>query len=675
MNKTIRLTVNKKKQLLGLSIAILLLLSASLIYPANATETFDWSKPRPSKDRYFKETVGKAFVDGKAAVGLAVTINNYEEDVYGTGYDGIGLNISVSANTRVGINYDVFDYGNYYWYDVYRPTNISADDAGVWLPLSFKFLFYGVYYTKVWVCSNSFLCFDSEATDPNPQAIPNNTGPNTIAAPFWRDLNPAAGGSITYDYVGGDKLVVSWNNVLDKQNAPQTFQVILYHYPSPEWNPSDGIWFQYKSVTKSSYTVVGVENQLGDKGTSYNYVNVNNERRLTLEWTDTNYRLDRLTIKMNKTDNYAIVGISKPKIGGYNVITDNPESNPCGDLFVSAIKYAAGLLITGKGGIIFKTVLIIGEAAGVLSNNLSPPKDYEIKDAELSENEAYIASVAQMEEDPYHRPFDATLAAIVCWEFIDLNDKNHTLTVTAELDYVHPATGHYYTISTSVNLNMYTGYHYLDIYADGPGTTNPWPGTYVYAHGTSVPVNAIPWGSNFVGWCLDGSMRYENPIYVTMDSDHSLIAHFQAIGDPGACPTLFVWNGTAYVDYGVVDIHDPSGEDVIREVFILKEDVAVTNYQACFMLREGWPGLNFSESLIDQVKLYAIINGNRYPCPLIDAIHSTQGNVWPELILSDEKKTQMLLLETINLTFAVPYPTSQTQAYTFVIEGCNMLKQ
>jgi len=125
-----------------------------------------------------------------------------------------------------------------------------------------------------------------------------------------------------------------------------------------------------------------------------------------------------------------------------------------------------------------------------------------------------------------------------------------------------------------------------------------------------------------------------------------------------------------------IDLSPPSGEDVIREVFILKEDVAVTNYQACFMLREGWPGLNFSESVIDQVKLYAVdAYGNRYLCPLIKATHSTAGNVLLKLLLSDNWKTKMLLLETIDLTFAVPYPTSQTQAYVFVIEGCNMLKQ
>jgi hypothetical protein len=140
------------------------------------------------------------------------------------------------------------------------------------------------------------------------------------------------------------------------------------------------------------------------------------------------------------------------------------------------------------------------------------------------------------------------------------------------------------------------------------------------------------------------------------------------------CPTLFTWNGTGYVDYGVIDIHNPSGEDVVREVPIQMGDVGLNDHKATLRLREGYEGLTFSESVIDQVKLYAIgDNGKRYLCPLIDAEHSTLGNVMPQLLLSDDVKTQMLLLETIDLTFIVP--CENVQSYTFVIEGCNIMKR
>lgn len=103
------------------------------------------------------------------------------------------------------------------------------------------------------------------------------------------------------------------------------------------------------------------------------------------------------------------------------------------------------------------------------------------------------------------------------------------------------------------------------------------------------------------------------------------------------------------------------------------EDVGISSYKATFRLREGWLGLNYSESVIDQVKLYAVDkHGNRYLCPLISAEHSTLENVLPQLLASDDYKAQTLLLETIDLTVIAPY--QNVQSFTFVIEGCNMYK-
>lgn len=216
----------------------------------------------------------------------------------------------------------------------------------------------------------------------------------------------------------------------------------------------------------------------------------------------------------------------------------------------------------------------------------------------------------------------------------------------------------------------------LSISASWGGTTNPSPGTYSYYYGTSVSVTATPSsGYYFAYWLLDSTTYYySNPITVTMTADHSLKAYFYYSGGGGdGCPTLFVWNGTAYVDYGVINIHNPTGEDIVQEVAVKAEDVSISNYKAVFRLREGWEGLNFSESVIDQVKLYAVDkNGKRYLCPLISATHSSLGNVLPQLMASDDYKVQTLLLETIDLKFVVAY--QNVQGFAFVIEGCNMFK-
>jgi hypothetical protein len=62
------------------------------------------------------------------------------------------------------------------------------------------------------------------------------------------------------------------------------------------------------------------------------------------------------------------------------------------------------------------------------------------------------------------------------------------------------------------------------------GTTNPPPGTYTYEEGSTVTVQATPAkGYKFSYWLLDGETRTENPITITMDKDHTLVAVFTQI--------------------------------------------------------------------------------------------------------------------------------------------------
>jgi hypothetical protein len=71
----------------------------------------------------------------------------------------------------------------------------------------------------------------------------------------------------------------------------------------------------------------------------------------------------------------------------------------------------------------------------------------------------------------------------------------------------------------------------LTITASAGGTTNPTPGTYVYASGSSAPVSAIPnVNYKFVKWLLDGNdVGSANPYSVYMDGNHTLQAVFQQL--------------------------------------------------------------------------------------------------------------------------------------------------
>jgi len=239
-----------------------------------------------------------------------------------------------------------------------------------------------------------------------------------------------------------------------------------------------------------------------------------------------------------------------------------------------------------------------------------------------------------------------------------------------------------YIITVPLEIGLYIGgdpvpEYTLSISTTTGGTTNPAPGTYTYNYGESVTVTAtadIQYVVYF--WVLDGTKHYINPITVTMNTDHTLKAYFRYIGSGGGggCPFLSVWNGSDYVDYGVINIHDVEN-DVIREVPVQAEDVGVAGYKVKFRLREGWEGLNYSHSLIDQVKLYAVdSNGNRLLCPLIKAEHSDQGRVLLNLLFSDDYRIDTYLMDTIDLTFIMPYPTETIENFTFIIEGHNPLK-
>ena len=223
----------------------------------------------------------------------------------------------------------------------------------------------------------------------------------------------------------------------------------------------------------------------------------------------------------------------------------------------------------------------------------------------------------------------------------------------------------------------------LFVWCSWGGHTVPSHGEHEYLAGTTVSVQAVPLNSNyeFDHWFPDDLTYFEimysiypreNPYEQLMDDDHTLKAYFHRKGSgdaegPDTCPKLYTWNGTGYVDYGVIDIHDASGEDVIKEVAVQMEDVGLNNHKATFRLREGWEGLNFSESVIDQVKLYTIDeDGKLKLCPLTSAAHSRLGDVHEYLASSDDVKAQIFLLETIDLTFKV---REDSQGFVFVIEG------
>ena len=146
-----------------------------------------------------------------------------------------------------------------------------SDDGSVSVTLPFTVTWFGVNQTSVSVASNGFLRFGAGAASAySNTAIPDASDPNNIAAAWWDDLNPAAGGSV-YTSVQGTSpsrvFIASWVNInpYGTTGNPITFQIVIDE-------ATDAVTFQYQDASAAagsggSSATVGVENGDASNGT------------------------------------------------------------------------------------------------------------------------------------------------------------------------------------------------------------------------------------------------------------------------------------------------------------------------------------------------------------------------------------------------------------------------
>jgi len=446
------------------------------------------------------------------------------------------------------------------------------------------------------------------------------------------------------------------------------------------WGSSDYhniIFFQYKNITKSYSTTVGTEDQVGNKGTAYDYNNLHTQTCPTFEYLSLGYRLEQLWIKLTKSDSYARIRVEEDDTGGCNVELKD-YSNPYADDFTFAIKTTASLLLW-KAGIAWKGMLIVADLAGVLANDLSPVKPEYTKDALEGDNEAwaYGDCIVENRSIIFCKPFDSTLATTICWKFVDANNKDHDLTVTVEAWYRDLFNDNLYMISTSSTLNMYIAHELTvntrtttgsqisnvkvwidDVQYYSSVTLNVSQGFYT-VEVESYFFRSEWWLYTFDHW-EDGST--DNPRTVYVYSDMVVQAYYTV---DYLCPTLFVWNGSEYVYETLLNIHAESDITVQHQIQqTLVQDGTFYKLQ----LRE----LDNFTSHIDQVKLYAVDSeGEWHLCPLTYAYHSELGKVTWKLFFDDEKRVALTPTQTIDLKFLPSIPYGKTVDFIFELNGYN----
>lgn len=445
---------------------------------------------RPANHLDIKQRDENAFTNGKASVGLGVSVDQYVENWqdYG-GADFINMNVSMTSNSRMGITYDYCWQGlwwipeNELWYN--NTVNIFGDDAVAQVNIPqdegiFKIRFYGgcgsAEYDKVYVSTNGFISFhDSTQPSPIPSNIPSSAGPNAIVAAVWTDLEIDSNAQIItglWPMASQWYFVVIWKNV--KAGGERlTFEIILKRAPGPaQFYDQSQIWISYGNVGSiDTDFAVGIEDQQGGKGTGWlrsgsSLPNFDG-RTLNFGRYGSRYFLKQLTINLLDSNSETRLRINRPKqfIRGYNVkFTGTPSPDTMyrfarvlagtATLLVSAATFGGGWI--AASGLLVGTVLVGLDWVDFLAYNQYDSVDvYDLKD---QFGDSPIPAGAYIIVPTLDYRVDATLGIVVHWVLDTPNDVSHSLTITANLEYYEYTTGGQMIdkppITTSVNLEI-----------------------------------------------------------------------------------------------------------------------------------------------------------------------------------------------------------------------------
>ena len=108
-----------------------------------------------------------------------------------------------------------------------------TDDSNANIPIGFTFPFFGDSFSDCYVGSNGYVTFGAGSIVYVNTAIPAAGLPNNAIYAMWDDLNPGAGGSVSYETRGTSgsdlRLIVQWTNVPQFANTDSnTFQIVLF---------------------------------------------------------------------------------------------------------------------------------------------------------------------------------------------------------------------------------------------------------------------------------------------------------------------------------------------------------------------------------------------------------------------------------------------------------------
>lgn len=154
---------------------------------------------------------------------------------------------------------------------------LSCDDCSVAVPIGFDFPFYGEMLDTIHVSSNGFLSF-APIQDPTsfvPACMPDRRPDQSLIAPLWDDLNPAAGGAgsgvfaLLEGVAPNRRLTVEWKDVPHYPGVGAvSFEATLFESTGQVLVQYQNLLFGDAAFDNAAAAVIGIENRAGLHGVS-----------------------------------------------------------------------------------------------------------------------------------------------------------------------------------------------------------------------------------------------------------------------------------------------------------------------------------------------------------------------------------------------------------------------
>jgi len=350
-----------------------------------------------------------------------------------------------------------------------------------------------------------------------------------------------------------------------------------------------------------------------------------------------------LNILMNKNDAHAQVYVSTERwnIRGQNVQYEKPEPDPNSPPLLSTavsggltllMSTAIGLAYGPAAGFMFGVTRIGVELGYEYAKQLWQAKPIDIYDSydNATTNFCYVNVSAAANHPPYDYPVDASIGTQIFWVFLDDNNLDHELTLTAQLKYYSHIQQKIITLNTSTTLRVYIGapltpakpngstLGYTGVsYSYNTSTTTP-DGDSIYykfdwKDGSTTTIGPYPSGtmvSCSYTWASAGTydvqVRAKDSSYEVWSAWSSSLT--VTITSSGGCPYVYTWDGQQYVmDNNLLPASETSNGADVEDRYMLEQPL-VPMYQ---VTRSSVYSLQIREfehehDYFDQVKLLAV---------------------------------------------------------------------